>query len=86
MITSNVVADSLLLNNCINGYLIATRADYSDVNGLSQAIDALKTIDAEIFGVVLSSVDVKKSGGYYHSYNKYGYSSYDNNGEKGEQN
>ena len=82
----NVVADSLLLNNCINGYLIATRADYSDVNGLSQAIDALKTIDAEIFGVVLSSVDVKKSGGYYHSYNKYGYSSYDNNGEKSEQN
>lgn len=78
----NVVADSLLLNDHINGYLLATRADYSDVNSLTQAINALKTIDAEIFGIVLSSVDVKKSSAYYHSYNKYGYSSYESVGEK----
>ena len=78
----NVVSDSLVLNDHINGYLVATRADYSDVNGLGQAIDALKRIDAEIYGIVLSSVDVKKGAGYYHSYNKYGYSSYDSSDEK----
>ncbi len=80
----NVVSDSLLLNDRINGYLIATRADYSDVNNLSQAVEALKQVDAEIYGVVLSSVDVKKSAGYYHSYNKYGYSSYDRSSDNGD--
>ena len=78
----NVVADALVLNDYINGYLIATRADYSDVNSLKQAVDSLKRIDAEIYGVVLSSVDLKKGEGYYRSYNKYGYSSYDKDGEK----
>lgn len=78
----NVVSDSLVLNDHVNGYLVATRADYSDVNSLGQAIDALKRIDAEVYGIVLSSVDLKKSVGYYHSYNKYGYSSYDNSEEK----
>lgn len=82
----NVVSDSLLLNDYINGYFLAARADYSDINGLSQAIDALKKIEANVFGVVLSSVDVKKSRGYYRSYNKYGYNSYANNEEKSEQN
>jgi len=78
----NVVSDSLLLNDLINGYLVATRADYSDVNSLSQATDALKRVEAEIYGIVLSSVNVKKSNGYYHSYNKYGYSSYENTNNK----
>ena len=77
----NVVADALALNNRINGYLIATRADYSDVNSLGQALDALKKIEAEVYGIVLSSVDLKKSDGY-RSNNKYGYSSYDGSGEK----
>ena len=74
----NVVSDSLLLNDYINGYFIAARADYSDVNGLSQALEALKKVEATVFGVVLSSVEVKKSKGY----KKYGYSSYEGYGEK----
>lgn len=78
----NVVADALVLNDHINGYIIATRADYSDVNSLGQVVDALKRIDAEVYGIVLSSVDLKKGDGYSRSYNKYGYSSYDNGGGK----
>lgn len=81
----NVVSDALLLNDSVDGYLMATRADYSDVNNLSQALDSLKQIEADVFGVVLSSVDIKKSRGYYHSYNKYGYSNYEKTAEKSEQ-
>ena len=74
----NVVSDSLLLNDYINGYLIAIRADYSDVNGVFQALEALGKIEATVFGAVLSSVEAKNGKGYYHSYNKYGYNSYEN--------
>ena len=81
----NVVTDSLLLNNYINGYLIAVRADYSDINAISQALEALEKVEATVFGLVLSSVEAKNGKGYYNVYNKYGYSSYENS-NKGEQN
>ena len=81
----NVVSDALLLNDYINGYLIAVRADYSDVNALSQSLDALEKVDATIFGAVLSSVEPKNTKGYYRSYNKYGYDSYDKSGDKSRQ-
>ena len=82
----NVVSDALLLNDCINGYLIAVRADYSDVNALSHSLDALEKIGATVFGAVLSSVEPKNTKGYYHSHNKYGYDSYSNNADKSRQN
>ncbi len=55
----NVVSDAIILNDIINGYLLVTRADYSDVNELSKAVDALTTIGAEIFGIVLDSLNLK---------------------------
>ena len=85
----NVVSDALLLNDYINGYFIATRADYSDVNGVAQALDSLKQVDAAVFGAVLSSLEVKKRSKYQHNYTKYTYSTYDyssKNKEKEEQN
>ena len=72
----NIVTDATLLVNRVNGYLIATRSDYSNVNALSNVLDTLERVGAEIYGVVLSDVNPKKSSGYgkYHKYG--GYSKY----------
>ena len=72
----NVVSDATLLVNRVNGYLIATRADYSNVNALGNVLETLNKLGAEVFGVVLSDVNPKKSSAYgryhkYGSYNKY---------------
>ena len=65
-----VVSDAVLLSDKINGYVMAARADYSNVNALSEAIETVKNVGGEVFGVVLSSVNPKKSK------SKYGYKSY----------
>lgn len=80
----NIVSDTILLNDYIDGYIIATRAEYSDVNSISEAIDRLKSVDANILGFVLSSYNVKNVAGYarytkYSKYSKYGkYGKYGN--------
>ena len=66
----NVVADATLLANKINGYLIATRSDYSNVNDISDALASLEKVGANVFGFVLSDVELKK-GGRYGQYKKY---------------
>lgn len=70
----NVVSDAIILKDKINGYLVVTRADYSDINGLHDAINALTSVNAEIFGIVLDSVNLKSD----HKYKKYShrYSNY----------
>ena len=60
----NVVSDAVLLSNKINGYLIATRADYSSVGEISEALDMLEKVKANVFGFVLSDVELKKTHGY----------------------
>lgn len=79
-----VVSDALLFAHKINGYIMATRADYSNVNSLSDAVDAIKNVGGEIFGIVLSSVNPKNSRGSYgyKSYRKGYYSSYSNDKSK----
>lgn len=67
-----VVSDAVLLSDKVNGYVMAARADYSNVNALSEAIETVKNVGGEVFGVVLSSVNPKKSK------SKYGYKSYNN--------
>jgi len=69
-----VVSDAILLADKINGYIMASRADYSNVNSLSDAVEIVKNVGGEVFGVVLSSVNPKNSRG------KYSYKSYKNSG------
>jgi len=65
-----VVSDAVLLSDKINGYLMAARAEYSNINSLAEAIDIVKNVGGEVYGVALSSVNPKKSK------SKYGYKSY----------
>ncbi len=73
----NIVSDAILLNENINGYIIATRADYSDVKSVSEAVARLNQINAEIYGIVLASVNLK-TGGYGKYSGKYSASKYGN--------
>lgn len=71
----NVVSDAVLLSNLINGYIISTKADQSNVNSVNECVETLERVGAEIFGVVLSSLRLKTSGkryGKYSRYNTYG--------------
>ncbi len=73
----NIVSDALLLHDKINGYILVTRSDYSDVNETESCIEALERVNAEIFGIVLTSLKLKnnsRSGKYlkYNKYSKYG--------------
>ena len=67
----NVVTDALLLNEVVNGYVISTLADYSNINHVSECVESLERIGAEIYGVVLSSLKIKAGSSGYSKYGKY---------------
>ena len=50
----NTVSDAILLVGRVNGYIIATKTNYSTVPMLSSASESLTMVGAQIFGVVLS--------------------------------
>ena len=50
----NAVSDAVLLINCVNGYILSTKRKYSKVTTLEHAQETLKSVGAEIFGVVLT--------------------------------
>ena len=50
----NVVSDAILLVGRVNGYIIATKTNYTTVPMLSSASESLSMVGAQVFGVVLS--------------------------------
>lgn len=70
----NVVSDAILFADKINGYIMATRADYSNINALSEAVDSIRKVGGEVLGAVICNVNPKNIGGTYK------YKSYKNRG------
>lgn len=68
---ANVVSDAILLNDHINGYFVVARADYSDVNEISELFENLSSINANVFGMCLTAVSPKGYNGKYSRYKKY---------------
>ena len=68
---ANVVSDAVLLNDHVNGYFVVARADYSDVNELSDLFENLESINANVFGICLTSVSPKGYNTRYSKYKKY---------------
>ncbi len=66
----SVVSDALLLHDKINGYIVAVRSDFSNINYISECVDRLNRLDAEIFGMVFNGQSF--SGGK--KYSSYDYS------------
>lgn len=60
----NVVADTALLRDSVNGFLLVARADFSDTNSLSDAVKKLQASDANIFGIVLCCYQPKGGRGF----------------------
>ena len=58
----NAVTDAVFFSGYSDGYLLAVRADHSDVNAISEAIRVLSGVEANIIGFVLCSVDPKRIG------------------------
>jgi capsular exopolysaccharide synthesis family protein len=57
----NIVTDALLLSGKINGYILSTRSNYSNINSLNIAIENIKSVGGEIFGLVLTELNVKSA-------------------------
>ncbi len=61
----NIVSDAVLLNGIVDGYLISTHVDRSDLHTLNQCISKLERVGSEIFGIALSGVQLKGYDGKY---------------------
>lgn len=71
-----IVPDAVLVNDYVNGYIIACRSDYSNINLIDRCVEQLKLVGAEILGFVLTSLKMKSYGGKskyssYYKYNRY---------------
>ena len=75
----NVVTDAVLFSERVDGFILVARADYSDVNSLSDAVAILEKVEAKILGITLCSLDTKRMKyGRYGRYGRYGkYGKYD---------
>lgn len=71
------VADALNISRYTDGCLLVVRSGGISRKLVKESVDSLKRVNASLLGVVLNRVDIKKQGGYYRSYYKYGYY-YDN--------
>lgn len=75
----NVVSDAVFLNNLVNGYIIAAKADHSDVKNINECLETLNRVGAEVYGFVLSSLKLKTGSGRYGRYGRYSkYNKYTN--------
>lgn len=69
----NIVTDALLILDKVNGYIISTRVNYSNVNVINGAIDSIKNVGGEVFGVVLTEANSKNYSKYKYRYSKGNY-------------
>ena len=74
-----IVSDATLLCDYVDGYILSTRADYSDIKSISEAVDALQHVGATVFGTVLCNVKFKT--GRHGRYGKYKYGKYGKYGD-----
>ena len=56
----NMMTDAIFFSNYIDGYIVVTRADYSDVNSVEETVRMLTNVNAKVAGLVLCSLDTKK--------------------------
>ena len=65
------VTDAQLLSAKVDGTLLIVRQGFAEKEGVRQAVDLLKHVNAHIIGVVLNDVDASTDGYYgYYGYGK----------------
>jgi capsular exopolysaccharide synthesis family protein len=69
----NIVSDAVIIGKFVDGYILVTRAEVSDVNSIGDAVDSLNQAGVNIFGLILTDLDPKGKANKKSSYYKYGY-------------
>ena len=65
------VTDAQLLSAKVDGTLLIVRQGFAEKEGVRQAVDLLKHVNAHIIGAVLNDVDTSTDGYYgYYGYGK----------------
>ncbi len=64
----NIVSDALILSKKINGFVISTKADYSNIHDLNEVVSKISSVGGTVYGIVLSNVDLKNMQKRYSSY------------------
>lgn len=72
----SVVTDAAIVGGLVDGAFLVIRSDFAPVQIVELAKKKLEDVHVKIYGIILSRFDVKrirKSTGYYYSYNDYYY-------------
>ena len=77
-----IVSDAVLLSDKVDGYIVVTRSGSSDVASVGETVKALESVNAKVFGFVLTSYNAK-NGGKYGRYTKGSYGKYGKYGRYG---
>lgn len=67
----NVVTDAGVISKLVDGYILVTYSQYSDVVSVRDAVNTLSQLEAKILGFVLNGLN-PKGFGKYGKYGKYG--------------
>ena len=67
----DAVADALSISKHVTGYLLAVRAGRSDSKAVRQVVEAMKSVDAKILGVVFNEINPKAGNHHYNYYSSY---------------
>lgn len=68
------VSDSLILSQIADAMIFVVKADSTPMNVAKKQIERLHKADANVIGVVLNQLDIRKSSDYGGYYDSYGYS------------
>jgi polysaccharide biosynthesis transport protein len=70
------VTDAVVLAQIVDGAILVVRAGKTHRKAVRLAIEQLKNVKANIFGVILNGIDIEKSTYGNYQYYKYGYATY----------
>lgn len=68
-----VVADALIVSDCVTGYVYAVRAESDTKPALKECLDKMKQSGAKVLGFILNDVNPDAKKGYGKGYQSYRY-------------
>ena len=64
----HLFSDALVLTTMVNGVVFVVKADSTPQHLARHSLDALRSINAKVFGVILNQLDFRKAERYYGAY------------------
>lgn len=64
-------ADAGVLTSLVSSYVVVARAGYSKIDAITEVVEKLQAIHANVGGFVLNDVNAKGAFGYYSHYSQY---------------